>query len=160
MNIVKLIVCGAVLSIFFSIAMPTQSYAATQGNAPLMLYSSDLDFATVRSKALEFIKSKGLTVFAEFDHAKNAKDVGLQLAPNTVIVFGSPQVGTKLMQEFTGIGMVLPLKILITQSKDGKIVVAYENLTTLFAPYGVKADNQILQKMSGLLKALATTATK
>ncbi len=122
--------------------------------------SSAQDFATVRAKALAFIQSKNLTVFAEFDHGKNAQDVQLALPPTTVIVFGSPLVGTKLMQAFPGIGMELPLKILIAQTKDGKTVLSYPLLEKRFAAYGVPKNHAIVQKIQGLLEALARSATQ
>ncbi len=152
-----LFVCTLSLAI-----LPSQAQAAAPSANIVVIqeYPSNLDFASVRSKALEFIKSKGLTLFAEFDHAENAAGVKLKLNLTTVLVFGSPQVGTKLMQEFPGIGMVLPLKILISQDDNGKVMLSYEDLATTFAPYGVKMDNPILNKMQGLLKALAETATK
>ncbi len=149
------------LSVYASTAVLAAPNAA-QANDQTMVQevASALPFDTVKEKALQFITSKGLTVFAEYDHAKNAHGVKLELAPTTVIVFGSPMVGTKLMQSFPGIGMELPLKILITQKKDGRVYVSYENLAKVFAPYGVKGDNEILGKMQGLLKALAKNATQ
>ncbi len=119
---------------------------------------STADFKTVRQKILDFIAEKNLTVFAEFDHAKNAHEVDLELNPTTVIVFGSPLVGTKLMQNFFGIGMELPLRVQILQDDAGQIFVAYPNLTNVFAPYGIGADHEILGKMNGLLQGLAKTA--
>ncbi len=140
-------------------AMSSESLADAR-NKGIHVVSSNADFTTVYTKAVSFIKSKGLSIFAEFDHAKNAQDVQLNLAPTTVIVFGSPLVGTKLMQEFPGIGMDLPLKVLISQDKNGKVSVSYEDLATTFAPYGVQSDHNVLQKMQGLLQALAKNATQ
>ncbi len=159
MKLTKFIAVFVFLSIFALAHMPSEALAAPASADGVQVYSSSLDFMKVREKALAFIKDKGLTLFAEFDHAENAKGVNLPLEATTVLVFGSPQVGTKLMQEFPGIGVVLPLKILIMQ-QDGKVTLSYENLAMLFEPYGVKKDNPILQKMQGLLKALAENATK
>ena len=47
----------------------------------------------------QILQKMDIPVFAKFDHQKNAEEVGLDLRPNQVIVFGSPKVGTKLMQE-------------------------------------------------------------
>ena len=121
---------------------------------------SSLDFATVRSNIIKFLDEKKLTLFAEFDHAKNAKEVDLELLPTTVLVFGNPTVGTKLMQEFNGIGMDLPLKIIISQDKDNVVWVSYQNLDEVFGQYGAKPDHQIVNNMQGLLKGIANTTTK
>ncbi len=152
-------IIALILTLSF-MSITQDAFAASNANPVVKTFASNLDFATVHAKAVNFIKSKNLTVFAEFDHAKNAKDVDLDLPPTTVIVFGSPAVGTKLMQQFPGMGMVLPLKILISQDTTGKVTLSYEDLATIFAPYGVKKDNPILLKMQGLLEALAKNATK
>ncbi len=148
--------CLPLFCFLFLFASTSQAVAAPA----VQEMSSELPFATVKEKALNFIKSKNLTIFAEYDHAKNAQDVSLQLPPTTVIVFGSPMVGTKLMQAFPGIGMELPLKILIRQNAQGKVVLSYPNLAQSFAPYGVPSDNPIVGKMQGLLQALAKAATQ
>ncbi len=144
----------------FAVVFFTLPHLAKAESATFHHVQSDLDFATVKQKALTFIKDKKLTLFAEYDHAKNAQDVQLTLAPTTVLVFGSPLVGTKLMQNFPGIGMELPLKVLVSQNSEGKTVFTYPDLATVFAPYGVKKDHEVVQKMQKLLQALATFATK
>lgn len=121
---------------------------------------SSLSFATVRDNVIKFLDEKKLALFAEFDHDKNAQEVDLTLLPTTVLVFGNPTVGTKLMQDFSGIGMELPLKVLISQDKDGVVWLSYQNLFEVFAPYGVQENHPIVGKMQELLAGLANTSTK
>ncbi len=160
MHFIKVALLIASFAFLSTLPVSTLSFAAPSMQNGMYEVPSDKDFATVQKNVVAFIQSKGLTLFAEFDHAKNARDVKLELKPTTVIVFGSPAVGTKLMQSFPGIGMDLPLKVLISVNKDNKVVVGYQDLATVFAPYGVAKDNPILQKMQGLLQALAQQSTK
>ncbi len=160
MKLVKLALAFVFVSLFALAYTPIEAHAASNDASSIHTYPSNQNFATVRQKALDFIKNKDLTLFAEFDHAENAQGVNMPLEATTVLIFGNPKVGTKLMQEFPGIGIVLPLGILIMQGEDGKVTLSYEDLATAFAPFGVKKDNPILLKMQGLLKALAETATK
>lgn len=132
----------------------------SKGSANMMHIRSSLEFATVRNNIIKFLDEKKLVLFAEFNHGKNAKEVDLALLPTTVLVFGNPTVGTKLMQEFDGIGMDLPLKVLISQDKDNVVWVSYQNLPEVFAPYGVKANHPIVDKMQELIVGLANTTTK
>ena len=37
--------------------------------------------------------SRGLQVFARVDHAANAAQVGMQLRPTELVIFGKPKVG-------------------------------------------------------------------
>jgi uncharacterized protein (DUF302 family) len=46
--------------------------------------------ATVAS-LIAAIEQRGLTVFAHFDHAAAAREAGLELGEEEVIVFGSPR---------------------------------------------------------------------
>ena len=52
---------------------------------------------TMRS-LLAAIERRGLTVFARIDHAAAAREVGLELAEEEVVLFGNPRAGTPLMQ--------------------------------------------------------------
>lgn len=63
--------------------------------------------------------------FAMFDHGRNASEVGMKLPPNKVIVFGSPKVGTLLMQQDPSISLELPLRISVWEDADGKVWVGF-----------------------------------
>ena len=71
------------------------------------------------------LKEKEIQVFALFDHGQNAKDSGMELLPNQVIVFGSPKVGTLLMLQNPEVSIELPLKISVWQDKDGHVWTAF-----------------------------------
>lgn len=51
-----------------------------------------------RSRLEEAIEAKGMTIFAEIDHAAGAAAVGLSLRPTTLVIFGNASGGTPLMQ--------------------------------------------------------------
>jgi Domain of unknown function DUF302 len=53
------------------------------------------------------VQSRGMTVFARVDHAAGAAEVGLDLRPTEVIVFGNARGGTPLMQAAQSIGLDL-----------------------------------------------------
>ena len=68
-------------------------------NGRLCIFPSAFDSKeTVRRVERELEKRK-IPVFAKFDHEKNAQEAGLLLRPTEVLVFGSPEAGTKLMQK-------------------------------------------------------------
>jgi CubicO group peptidase (beta-lactamase class C family) len=41
------------------------------------------------------LRALNIPVFAQFDHAENARQAGMQLRPTKVLVFGNPKVGTR-----------------------------------------------------------------
>ncbi len=85
------------------------------------------DVPTAVAKLIATIKAKELTHFQTIDHAKNAKDVGLRLKPETVVIFGNPKMGTLLMQCNPSMGLDLPLRILFSTDYEGKTTITYTN---------------------------------
>lgn len=103
------------------------------------------------------LEARGIPVFATFDHAKNAEEVGLDLRPTTVVVFGSPQVGTALMQADQRISLELPLRISIWEDEAGRTWLAFPQMKALADRYGL-GDMPVIAKMQGLLEDLVNQA--
>ena len=106
----------------------------------------------------EQLKNLNIPVFAKFDHAKNAREVNLDLRPTQVIVFGAPSVGTKLMQENQSISIDLPLKMSVWEDAKGSIWIAFPHMDKLAEKYG-DLDKGIISKMQSLLKGIVKKAT-
>lgn len=104
------------------------------------------------------IEQHGLTVFARIDHAAGARSVGMELADEEVVIFGSPQAGTPLIQSDPEIGIELPLRILIWRSGED-VLAGYRDPRDLSGTYDVGSDQAILEKMAALLESLVAEAT-
>jgi uncharacterized protein (DUF302 family) len=108
-------------------------------------------------RLISAITSRGLTVFAQIDHAAAAAEAGLKLAPEGVVLFGNPRGGTPLMQSDPRIGVELPLRMLVWQDSDGALL-GYNDPRELSGRYDVEPHHATLENMSALLAALATDA--
>src|SRR5271166_4429533 len=53
------------------------------------------------------VKAKGMTIFARIDHAAGAKEVGLELRPTAVLIFGNARGGTLPMRTAQTLGIDL-----------------------------------------------------
>jgi uncharacterized protein (DUF302 family) len=73
------------------------------------------------------VAARGLTVFARIDFAADAAEVGLQLRPTRLLVFGNPRAGTPLLNAAPTVGIDLPLKVLIWEAADGSASVGYNS---------------------------------
>jgi uncharacterized protein (DUF302 family) len=106
------------------------------------------------------VRVKGLTVFAQIDHAAGAAAVGLSLRPTEVLLFGNARGGTPLMESVQTIGIDLPLKVLVWQDAAGDTWLSYNDPAWLARRHGggQKSDAAVAA-MTGLLQALATAAT-
>jgi uncharacterized protein (DUF302 family) len=109
-------------------------------------------------RLVDAIESRGLTVFARIDHAAAAREAGLELADEQVVLFGNPRAGTPLMQSDPRIGVELPLRILVWADADGALL-GYRDPCELAGHYDVAAEHQaILDQMASLLGELAAEA--
>ena len=106
------------------------------------------------------IKSKGLTLFARIDHQKNAAGVDLKLRATEVIIFGNPKVGTPLMLCSQGAAIDLPQKMLISTDAEGKTSLTYNNPKYNKERHNIEGCDEVVGKISKVLNALATAASK
>jgi uncharacterized protein (DUF302 family) len=106
------------------------------------------------------VQSRGMTVFARVDHAAGAAEVGLDLRPTEVIVFGNARGGTPLMQAAQSIGLDLPLKALVWKDAAGKVWLAYNDPDWLAQRHGLGAEAaQPVAALAAMLAAVAAKAT-
>jgi uncharacterized protein (DUF302 family) len=91
--------------------------------------------------------AKGLKVFAVIDHSGEADAVGLELRDTKVVIFGSPQAGTPVMQAEPLAALDLPLKVLVWQDgSDTKL--SYTTPRALAARYGL--SEELGQRLAGI----------
>ena len=104
------------------------------------------------------LATRGVTLFAEIDHAAGAAAVGLNLRSTVVLIFGNAKAGTPLMQRDQRIGIDLPLKALIWEDENGATQISYNEPSWVGERHHL-AD-PVLGAMSNLLKALAHEAAQ
>ena len=73
----------------------------------------------------ETVRARGLTLFARIDHGGGARDVGLDMREEQLIVFGNPRLGTPLMVARPLVGLELPLRVLVWRDAEGRVWVSY-----------------------------------
>ena len=117
----------------------------------LYTYESQFSVEETIDRIRHQLDALHVPVFALFDHAKNAEEVGLTLRPTQVIVFGSPKVGTNLMVENPSIAIELPLKIAVWEDRHGSTWMAFPWMKQLGAEYSME-NNPIINGMQTLLE--------
>jgi len=133
--------------------VPTPVAAADPG---LVIVDSDQPVAATVERLRGDIEAKGLKVMAVIDHAANAAGAGLELPPTQVIIFGKPEVGTKLMQAKRTIAIDLPQKMLVWE-ENGQTKIAFNDPKWLLARHGATGLPPAMPtKIRGLLDSLAT----
>lgn len=115
--------------------------------------------SSVNDAVLKFenlVKSKGIKVFDTFYHSKLAEEVNLKMNDTAVVVFGSPKVGTLLMQCAPKIAIELPLKFMFLNT-NGKTTISYEDIKDVAKRYnanGCEIVNKLSEVQANFLKAM------
>ena len=124
----------------------------------LYTYESQFGVDETMARIEQQLQTLGIPVFARFDHAKNAEEVGLKMNPAKVVVFGAPKVGTQLMVANPSIAVELPLRIAVWEDAAGSVWAGFPRMGRLGAEYGM-ADNPVIGNMEGLLEKLVRKAS-
>jgi uncharacterized protein (DUF302 family) len=85
----------------------------------------------------EIMRGKGVTLFARIDHASGAREAGLQMQDEQLLIFGNPRAGTPLMVARPLVGLDLPLRVLVWRAPDGRIWASYQDSAFVARRYGL-----------------------
>jgi uncharacterized protein (DUF302 family) len=88
------------------------------------------------SRLAAAVEARGLKLFSVVDHSGEARAHGLELRDTKVVIFGSPEAGTPVMQAAPLAALDLPLRVLVWDDA-GQTTVTYAPPATLAARYGL-----------------------
>jgi uncharacterized protein (DUF302 family) len=103
-------------------------------------HKSDLTFFETVDHLVETIEKVGMNIFAKIDHAAGAKDVGMNLLPSVVLIYGHARGGTPVMQAAPAAALDLPLRVLIRQTNGGETVIAFHPARWMLARYTIPIE--------------------
>jgi uncharacterized protein (DUF302 family) len=116
---------------------------------------SDTTFEETLTRLREAVTERGLTIFAEIDHAWNARAAGLEMPPSTVLIFGNARAGTPLMLKAPDIALELPLRVLVREESTGGTVLAYGDPARLARSFDVEDFAAGITGLPHLVEAVA-----
>ena len=114
--------------------------------------SADSVSSTV-DRLIAALSKRGTKLFARIDHAAGARNAGLELADEELVIFGDPRVGTLLMQSDPAVGYELPLRLLIWDAA-GQTMIGYRRPTELRDDFALGDQLEILRRMENLLEQI------
>ena len=95
----------------------------------------------------DLVQSKGMKLFAVIDHSGEARASGLELRDTKLVIFGSPQAGTPVMQAAPLAALDLPLKVLVWADGE-QTKVSYTAPDELAARY--KLSEELAACLAGI----------
>jgi len=123
----------------------------------LIVKPSVSSYADTTRSLLTAIERRGLTLFARIDHAAAARQAGLELEDEVLVLFGNPRGGTPLMQSDRRVGIELPLRILIWRERN-QTLLAHGDPRDYSGAYDLVEHRDTLEQMTALLEELVAEA--
>jgi len=100
----------------------------------------------------------GMMVMAEVDQGNMLSMTGLKLKASLFLV-GNPTVGKRLFERDAGVGLYVPLRVFVSEGKNGKVSISYDKPSTLLEQFDdadIRQTAAMLdQKLEGLAKMAA-----
>ena len=120
----------------------------------MIAYRSDAGFASTLERVEPAIETRGLFVMKVMDHAAAAAQVGRDLSPNTVVLFGNPKIGSQVMTCAPLAGIDLPQKLLVWE-EDGAVRVGYNDPQFLVRRHSIEGCDELLGRVAETLDSIA-----
>lgn len=121
--------------------------------------TSDADFNTTWLRLIAAIEQSPANVLLTVDHSANANNVGLDLPRTRLVVFGTPVLGTSLMQVSPTVGIDLPLKMLVWEDDDGSVQVTTNDVEFIASRHEIKGVDDALDRIKTSIQNFMTVAT-
>ena len=113
------------------------------------------DVAATIDRLDSILTEKGFSVFGRVDHAANAESVGMTIRPTQLLIFGNPQIGTKLIMKSPGIAVDLPLKMIASEDETGKVHLSWVDPQQLKTAHQVEDCDELFINMANVLEGLS-----
>ena len=123
-----------------SLMVTSLSSGAAQAAGNLVTKPSNYSVPETIDRIEKAVAAKGMKIFARIDHGGEAKNVGLEMKPTELLIFGNPKGGTALMVARPTAAIDLPMKALAWEDKDGKVWLTYNAPELLKERHGVPAE--------------------
>lgn len=132
--------------------------ATASFGADLIVKTSPHSVSITMGKLVAAVKGAGAGIVGRVNHAAAAKKIGMDIAPNEVLIFGNPKLGSPVFVENPAAGLDLPMRVVVYEDKDGSVKLAYHPPARLSTDHQIPADLKPLAMMTGALGKLTDAA--
>jgi len=151
--------CKRLLLTFSALILMLSQSTSYAEPAGMISKASKYSVTETINKLEAVLKNKGITVVTRWSHSDKAKNVGINLRPTELILFGNPKLGSHLFTSHQTAGIDLPLKALAWQDKSGKVWLSYNDPAYIAQRHNISDRKKIITKMTNALNKLTNIAT-
>lgn len=153
------------VSIPFSLAFGPISARAESANRQalengIVKVQSAYPVAETIDRIKQDIAAKGIMFFFAVDQAKLAGDVGIQLRPSTLLVFGNPALGSQFITSNPLAAIDWPVRLLITQDEKGKVWAVYNEFDAIARRHGITDRREAFDKASEVIGSITSSVAQ
>ena len=125
----------------------------------IVTIASRYGFAETVTRLRSEIERRQLTLFIAIDQQQEAAHAGLKLRPTTLLLFGNPAAGTRVMQASPEAAIDLPLKILVWEDETNRVWVAVNDGAYLQRRHALSDDMRpVLSAASAVVETALSSA--
>jgi len=119
---------------------------------------SDFNVEETANRLEHILNEKGMTIFGRVKHSDGAANVGIELRPTELFLFGNPKVGSPLMQCQQSVAIDLPQKALIWEDSEAQVWISYNDPRYLEERHQISGCEEFLSKIEKALSGITRTA--
>lgn len=104
------------------------------------------------------VSQGGMMVMGQVDQGNMLSMAGLKLKA-TLFLVGNPTVGKQLFEQNHGVGLYIPLRVFVTEDKDGKTYVSYDKPSAVLKQFNNPQIDMVAGMLDQKIQGLAQMAT-
>lgn len=106
------------------------------------------------------IDAKGIRLFDAIDQARLGAEAKLPIPRSTLILFGNPPLGVQFLQENPLAGLDWPVRMLVTETADGRVSVAWTDFAWIGRRYRLAGRDAQLKMASEVAASIAASVAE
>src|SRR2546425_8248051 len=146
------------------LALSSSGIARADGSTAAVAESGIIKVKSAYSKAetiarlKQDIATKGIRFFDEIDQSKLAADAGIQIRPSTLLVFGTPPLGTLFIRSNSLAGLDWPVRLLVFEDEQGQVWTAYTDFGYIARRHDIRGtDQEAFNKATGVIASITSS---
>lgn len=97
-------------------------------------------------------------IVAQASATQGAKSIGVTIPGNMVIMVFHPRFAVRMLEASVSAGIEAPLRYYITENPDGSATLTYRTPSSVFAPYGNDALDEMATELDRIFEQIASDA--